>query len=435
MSGLPRPFANKVISFGTLNSLVQDVILDPDFNPQDLRGFDAAAQAKLLDAFPTPHPRSVLSPDDGWTETTVPIRLPPPKHGSWGKEEDAPVYNVPGLFYRKPLEVIKAGLQEKAAERFHITPFEEYWKPSENAVPERILSEIYNSDAYLEEHANIRSQPHDGCALETVVVPILLWSDSTHLASFGNASLWPIYLFFGNQSKYERAKPSSFAAHHMAYIPKLDDAIQDAYRAQFGQSATAEVLTHLRQELMQAVWEKLLDDNLMEAYIDGIVLEFPDGIKRRMIIRFFIYAADYPEKVLLACIKYLSMHPCPRCLIQKSDIASMGTKLDMRRREKLHREDNEHRQAIVELARKLVYTQGYSPGSEAVGKLLDSKSLVPTRNAFSSRLISEGFNFYDMFAPDLLHEFELGVWKSVFTHLIRLLYAKGGDGIQTLNER
>jgi hypothetical protein len=26
---------------------------------------------------------------------------------------------------------------------------------------------------------------------------------------------------------------------------------------------------------------------------------------------------------------------------------------------------------------------------------------------------------------DLLHEFELGVWKALFTHLIRILYAAG----------
>jgi hypothetical protein len=40
-----------------------------------------------------------------------------------------------------------------------------------------------------------------------------------------------------------------------------------------------------------------------------------------------------------------------------------------------------------------------------------------------------------MFVVDLLHEFELGVWKAVFTHLMRILYAAGGDCIQTLNKR
>lgn len=40
-----------------------------------------------------------------------------------------------------------------------------------------------------------------------------------------------------------------------------------------------------------------------------------------------------------------------------------------------------------------------------------------------------------MFVPDLLHEFELGVWKAIFTHLIRILYAAGSSGIQSLNWR
>lgn len=45
------------------------------------------------------------------------------------------------------------------------------------------------------------------------------------------------------------------------------------------------------------------------------------------------------------------------------------------------------------------------------------------------------FNFYDLFVPDLLHEFELGVWKATFIHLLRVLIAAGGDRIQMLNER
>ena len=40
-----------------------------------------------------------------------------------------------------------------------------------------------------------------------------------------------------------------------------------------------------------------------------------------------------------------------------------------------------------------------------------------------------------MFVVELLHEFELGVWKAVFTHLLRLLYSQGADGIQLLNKR
>lgn len=57
------------------------------------------------------------------------------------------------------------------------------------------------------------------------------------------------------------------------------------------------------------------------------------------------------------------------------------------------------------------------------------------QNAFSTRLSGHGFNFYPMLVVDLLHEFELGVWKAVLTHLMRILYAKGKDRIQTFNKR
>ena len=58
-----------------------------------------------------------------------------------------------------------------------------------------------------------------------------------------------------------------------------------------------------------------------------------------------------------------------------------------------------------------------------------------SQSAFSQRLLEHGFNHYDMLVPDLLHEFELGVWKATFTHLMRILVANGGDGIQKLNDR
>ncbi|GBE88462.1 hypothetical protein SCP_1302770 [Sparassis crispa] len=35
-----------------------------------------------------------------------------------------------------------------------------------------------------------------------------------------------------------------------------------------------------------------------------------------------------------------------------------------------------------------------------------------------------------MFIPDLMHKFELGVWKAIFTHLLRILYAVSEDAIQ-----
>lgn len=50
-----------------------------------------------------------------------------------------------------------------------------------------------------------------GNVLERVAIPamLLVWSDVSHLANFGDPSLWPIYLYFGNLSKYTRRKPAA----------------------------------------------------------------------------------------------------------------------------------------------------------------------------------------------------------------------------------
>lgn len=34
-----------------------------------------------------------------------------------------------------------------------------------------------------------------------------------------------------------------------------------------------------------------------------------------------------------------------------------------------------------------------------------------------------------------MHEFELGIWKAIFIHILRLLVALGGDAIQEFDSR
>jgi hypothetical protein len=47
---------------------------------------------------------------------------------------------------------------------------------------------------------------------------------------------------------------------------------------------------------MHKVWDKLLDDNFVDAYEHGFIMECQDGISRRFYPRIFTYSADYPEK-------------------------------------------------------------------------------------------------------------------------------------------
>ncbi|KIO02236.1 hypothetical protein M404DRAFT_52156, partial [Pisolithus tinctorius Marx 270] len=294
---------------------------------------------------------------DNWHTASITIWLPCEKVKA--PEERAPEFRVEGLHYHKLTEVIRSAFAETAAEEYNATPYKLYWQPDDDtaATPEHIFSEIYTADVMLEEHEEIKGQ-HCDCNLETVIAGIMIWSDSTHLASFGNAALWPIYLFLGNQSKYLRAKPNAFAAHHLAYIPKLPDMIQDYYKKTFGTSATAVVLTHCKRELMQAIWNFLLDDDFLDVYEHGMIIKFPDGVLRWVFPHILTYSADYPEKTLLATLKFLGRSPCPRCLVQKATIFNLGAKKDRHSRKKTKRVDNEHRRSSIESTCKAIFEFG-----------------------------------------------------------------------------
>ncbi|KAG9110206.1 hypothetical protein FRC07_008220, partial [Ceratobasidium sp. 392] len=56
-------------------------------------------------------------------------------------------------------------------------------------------------------------------------------------------------------------------------------------------------------------------------------------------------------------------------------------------------------------------------------------------NAFSHRLRCLGFNIFECLTVDFLHEFELGVWKSVFQHILRILEHINSKTVAMFNER
>ncbi|KIK79863.1 hypothetical protein PAXRUDRAFT_16092 [Paxillus rubicundulus Ve08.2h10] len=142
----------------------------------------------------------------------------------------------------------------------------------------------------------------------------------------------------------------------------------------------------------------------------------------------------YPEKVLLACIKFLGRCPCPRCLVDKDKIDRLGDKHNRWQRTYKSRADDRQRKNWIEIIREKIFVFGHSVVSAAVEKLLGTKSLVPTRNAFSEKLARFGFDFHSMLVPDFMHKFELGVWKATLTHLLRILYASSTEAIQELNK-
>ena len=207
------------LSAADLDRLARHVISSDDFNCEDLRNFSAARELARLDK----HGSSDIpfAAKDGWKAGSVTLHVPNSKH-KHASESASPQFRVSGIYHRPLLEVIKAACQGDQAKQYHWVPFK-LVQQSQSAHM-RAYTDIYNSDAMLEEDIKIRAMgrhPDDDPNTEVAVLAMLLWSDSTHLASFGTASLWPVYLYFGNLSKYVRARPNAHAAHHIAYIPSV----------------------------------------------------------------------------------------------------------------------------------------------------------------------------------------------------------------------
>jgi hypothetical protein len=285
---------HKTHSLEVLQSLYDDVLAQEKFKLEEIRAppFNAKGEMARLDKS-----AEMQDAEDGWTEDSVSI--PVPCEGVHQEEATAHRYKVEGILRRKFMPVIRAACLEATSKLWNLTPYKVMYIAGPNAKPQRVQQEMYTSDCMYGDYVEISRRPdikrlYPG--VEIVIVGLMMWSDATHLTSFGTASLWPIYLFFGNLSKYIRERPSKRAAHHMAYIPKLADTFKDWYKETFGKAPSKEVLKHLRYELFKAVWCLLLDAEFLHAYEHGILLMFADGITRLVFPRFLTYSADYPEK-------------------------------------------------------------------------------------------------------------------------------------------
>ena len=165
---------------------------------------------------------------------------------------------------------------------------------------------MYNLDALIDEHDKIQRMPTDdpSCKWEKVVASLMFWSDATHLTSYGTVKMWPIYMLFGELSRYICAQPNSGVTTHLAYILPFPDSLQDQIKAfhEKWNTQKSKILTHCCQELMHAVWRLLLDDDFLHAYTYGIIICCVNGIEQQVYPQIFTYSADYPEKYAIKII-------------------------------------------------------------------------------------------------------------------------------------
>jgi hypothetical protein len=127
-------------------------------------------------------------------------------------------------------------------------------------------------------------------------------------------------------------------------------------------------------------------------------------------------------------------------MVKKCDLHQMGTQDDLRHSQP--RRDDQARKKLLNAAIGKIMDEGYAVGGDHVEDLLRETSMLPVQvrslivlargllilipalkqNTFS-KLSNLGFDVFSSLVVDLMHEFELGVWKALFIHLIRILEA------------
>src|SRR6266704_2186220 len=145
----------------------------------------------------------------------------------------------------------------------------------------------------------------------------------------------------------EGTQSLSTEIQNLTIYSQLADEFQTFYKTAFRHIATAEVLKHCQHDLIQLIWCLILDDESIHS-VYGLMLEFIDKICCQFFPHVLTHSANYPEKVLMACLKYLTCCPCPRCLICKSNIRLLGTQQDQCQHITLARNDSELHQFRVE---------------------------------------------------------------------------------------
>jgi hypothetical protein len=156
-----------------------------------------------------------LGEDMGWKHMAITINVP------FHRRMTAPglqPYLAGELYHRSIISVIRERVTNDD-EHFHYEPYQLMWKSSDDADEVQVHGELYTSAAFLSEHEKLlNSLAEPGCNTPRAVVALMFWSVATKLTSFGIAKLWPCYMYFGNDSKYRRAKPSCWLSNHIAYF-------------------------------------------------------------------------------------------------------------------------------------------------------------------------------------------------------------------------
>ena len=81
----------------------------------------------------------------------------------------------------------------------------------------------------------------------------------------------------------------------MAFL-QLPDTINEFYMEHYGTTPSADMLAHLKRELIQGALRLIVGGPFADAQNNGRITKCGDDILRRWFLRLILHSADYKEK-------------------------------------------------------------------------------------------------------------------------------------------
>ncbi|KAJ7134203.1 hypothetical protein C8R44DRAFT_729689 [Mycena epipterygia] len=222
------------------------------------------------------------------------------------------------------------------------------------------------------------------------IIPILLSSDKTQLTVFGSRSAYPVYMTIGNIPKEIRCKPLRRAYVLLAYLPTscLSHITGDASRRRTLSNLFHACLSHITAPLC-------------DAGVTGLQMASGDGKIRRGHPIVACYIGDYPEQVLITCVK---AGECPTC---EEEHGSLG--------------DNDSTSLLRHLDSILDALDTLDQGDTAYAKACTAAGIKPVVHPFWENLPYT--NIFTSITSDILHQLYQGIIK----HLISWIKETYGE--------
>ncbi|KAI0039298.1 hypothetical protein FA95DRAFT_1504352 [Auriscalpium vulgare] len=256
---------------------------------------------------------------------------------------------------------------------------EMHYADDEQEVP--IYSEMHTGRWWREMQVRLETNTPGA-----TVVPLILSSDKTQVTEFRNKSAYPLYLTIGNISKDIRRKPSKRGQILIGYLPS----------ARLSHIAEADTRRRATANLFHACVRKIMSPTRPYA-LTGTPMASGDGVVRRCHPIFAVFIGDYPEQVLVACVK---TGECPKCLV---DDESLGERANAPIRD-------------IAAARAALGTLGDGRPAAYIAACQDVR-MKPVFHPFWENLPHS--NVFLAVTPDILHQLYQGMVKHLLAWLTK----------------